>query len=66
MVLVAQPISTDGGPPAWAVDKRQNWAGQVAGEKGRPQSVKVANVYGNRRYILKVLKMHEKTFLIEA
>ena len=31
------PISTDRGPPDWAVDKRgQNWASQVAGEKGGP------------------------------
>ena len=46
IVLVAQPISTNGGPPAWAVKTRgQNWAGQVAGEKGGPPSVKVAHAY---------------------
>ena len=53
IVLVAQPILTDRGPPAWAVEKRaQNWAGQVAGEKGGPPSVKVAHVYEVLRYYL--------------
>ena len=46
IVLVAQPpISTDGGPPAWAVDKRAELRWQVAGEKGGQLSVKVAHVY---------------------
>ena len=47
---MAQPISPDGGPPAWAVDKRAELAGQVAGEMGGPQSVKVAHVYAVLRY----------------
>ena len=53
IVLVAQLILTDGGPPAWAVDKRaEDWAGQVAGEKGGPpRSVKVVHVYVVLRYI---------------
>ena len=46
---MAQPISTDGVPPAWAV------AGQVAGEKGGPPpSVKVAHVY----VVLQYYKMY--------
>ena len=48
IVLVAQPISTDGGPPVLAVG--QNWAGQVVGEKGGLTSVKVAHVYIVLRY----------------
>ena len=54
IVLVAQPILTDGGPPAWAVDKRaEHWADQVAGDKGGPPSVKVAHVYLVLRYPLR-------------
>ena len=49
IVLVAQPILTDGGPPAWAA-RGQNWAGQVAGEKGGPPSEKVTHVYVVLRY----------------
>ena len=43
----AQPISTDRGPPAWAVDKRAElgWPSS-SGEKGGPPSVRVAHVYG--------------------
>ena len=52
IVLVAQPILTDSGPSAWGQYTRgQNWAGQVAGEKGGPPpSVKVAHVYVVLRY----------------
>ena len=52
MLLVAQPILTDGGPPAWAVDKRAElgWPSS-SGEKVGPPSVKVAHVYVVLRYI---------------
>ena len=40
LVLVAQPISTDGGPPAWAVDKRAELGRPSSREKGGPPSVK--------------------------
>ena len=36
MVLVAQPISTDGGPPAWAVDKRAELGWPSSRGKGWP------------------------------
>ena len=37
IVLVAQPISTDGGPPAWAVDKSRAKLGwPSSGGKGWP------------------------------
>ena len=41
-----------GAPCLGAVDisREQNWAGQVAGEKGGPPSVKVAHVYVVLRY----------------
>ena len=45
MVLVTQPILTDGGPPAWAVDKRAELGWPSAGEKGCPPSVKVVLRY---------------------
>ena len=35
-VLVAEPISTDGGPPAWAVDKREELGWPSSREKGWP------------------------------
>ena len=46
IVLVAQPILTDGGPPAWAVYKRAElgWPSSRR-EKDAPPSVKVAQVY---------------------
>ena len=60
IVLVAQPILTDGGPPAWAVDKSgQNLAGQIAGEKGGPPSVSVAHVYVVLRYFRNATYFHE-------
>ena len=60
IVLVAQPIFTDGGPPAWAVETRgQNWAGQVAGETGGPVSIKVAHAYVVLRYVRdKIQRQH--------
>ena len=36
IVLVAQPISTDGGPPAWAVDKRAELGWPSSRGKGWP------------------------------
>ena len=36
IVLVAQPILTDGGPPAWAVDKRAELGWPSSREKGWP------------------------------
>ena len=36
IVLVAQPISTDGGPPAWAVDKRAQLGWPSSMGKGWP------------------------------
>ena len=52
IVLVVQPILTDGGPPAWAVQKRAELGrpSEVAGEKGGTPSVKVAHVYIVLRY----------------
>ena len=38
-------------PGQWT--RGQNWAGQAAGEKGGPPSVKVAHIYVNRRYMEK-------------
>ena len=42
IVLVAQSISTEGGPPAWAVDKRAERGWPSSRVKG---SVKVSHVY---------------------
>ena len=36
IVLVAQPILTDGGPPAWAVDKRAELGWPSSRGKGWP------------------------------
>ena len=36
IVLVAQPISTDGGPPVWAVDKRAELGWPSSRGKGWP------------------------------
>ena len=45
IVLVGQPISTDGGPPAWGQQTRgQSWAGQVAGEKGRVYFASISDI----------------------
>ena len=54
IVLVAQPISTDGGPPTWAVDKRAElgWAISTGEKGGPPPSVKVAHVCVVLRYKL--------------
>ena len=51
IVLVAQPILTDGGPPAWAVDKRAELGWPISRGKGwPPPSVKVAHIYVVLRY----------------
>ena len=61
IVLVAQPILTDGGPPAWAVETRgQNGlAKYLAGEKGGPPSVKAAHVYVVLRYLDVDCRIHD-------
>ena len=42
IVLVAQPISTDGGPPAWAVNKRAELGWLSSRGKGWPAVCKSA------------------------
>ena len=43
--MVAQRISTDSGPPVWAVDKRAELGWPSSRGKGGPPSVIVAHVY---------------------
>ena len=53
IVLVAQPILTDGGPPAWAVDKRAELGWPSSRGKGWPAVCKSgAHVYVVLRYSL--------------
>ena len=51
IVLVAQPISTDGGPPAWAVDKRAELGWPNSRGKGWPPVCKLAHVV--LRYVIR-------------
>ena len=57
LVLVAQPISTDGGgPPAWAVDKRAELGWPSSREKGWPAVCKSGPRLCSLRYWLTFLK----------
>ena len=44
VLVAAQPIWTDGGPPAWAVDERAELGWPSNRGKGGPPSIKVAHV----------------------